>query len=94
MEAMTAHANTPHRVHTGQATSRTYRMREQHAQRSEKTGMWANCQSEMAHGKEQRHHARAPTPEFSIYATLLQETIDHGFQQLFAAKCNTTSYMP
>ena len=26
--------------------------------------------------------------EFSIYATLLQKTTDHGFQQLFAAFCH------
>jgi hypothetical protein len=43
----------------------------------------------MAHGKAKRNHARAPTLVFAIYATLLQETKDYCFQQLFAAFCHS-----
>src|SRR5262249_2236048 len=41
----------------------------------------------MAHGQAKRNHARALTLVFTIYATLLQETKDHGVRKLFAAKC-------
>jgi hypothetical protein len=82
------HGSSP-RAHGGQATARAGCVGEQPQQKSAATGAWADCQSAMAHGTEQRHHAKAPTPEFSIYATLLQETTDHGFQQLFAANCNS-----
>src|SRR5215470_5323795 len=43
----------------------------------------------MAHGTEQHAHARALTPVFTRYTTLLQETKDRGFQQLFAALCHS-----
>jgi len=46
-------------AHGGQTTSRAGRVGEQHQQRSEATGTWADCQWEMAHGTEQRNYARA-----------------------------------
>ena len=61
------------------------------ATRAEERGnrLWANCQCEMAHGTEQRTNARASTPVFTRYATLLQATKDCRWQRLFAAKCNS-----
>ena len=41
-----------------------------------------------SHSQAKRNNARAPTPVFARYATLLQETNDHCFQQRFAALCN------
>src|SRR5262249_45302083 len=43
----------------------------------------------MAHGTEQHAHARALTPVFTRYATLLQATKDRGFQKPNAALCIT-----
>src|SRR4029453_12148640 len=43
----------------------------------------------MAHGTEQRAHARALTPVFTRYATLLQATKDCRWQRLSAALCNS-----
>src|SRR5215831_8766657 len=43
----------------------------------------------MAHGTGKRNTARAPTPVFTIYVTLLQLTKDRRWQRPFAALCIT-----
>src|SRR4029453_12607468 len=44
----------------------------------------------MAHGTQQRTHARALTPVFTRYATLLQLKNDRRWQRPFAAKCHSS----
>src|SRR5215813_5485451 len=48
----------------------------------------------MAHGTGKRNTARAPTPVFTIYVTLLQLTKDRRWQRPFAALCNSACKIP